>query len=256
MQEYQEILESLIHLINKASKKTLRDFFELGGNGISSQKKAQFARNTDEKMEMYIVKELKKINNTIPILLEGNHRIEGGHESLMFIVDPVDGTANFANNIKDFGISIALLENGETIIGVISFPIHQEIFVSSKYESYPYIIDVRDEKIKIRCSRNFHKSESFLLTRTSMMRDEKNLKILQKLANEKIHIRSTGCVTLDLAYLSCGRADIIIYDTTNIWDIAAGEFIAKASGAKIIKKDNYFIASSSIKITNEISDLI
>lgn len=251
---WSQFVKPIESILYKISNILIRDFNGL--NGVSSETlRNKLVGNIDEKIEYILTQELQRIEPDIPILFEGYKKIEGTDEKKLFIIDPVDGTANFQNGNKDFSVSIALQNNGETVLGMVMFPVVNELFVAIKDEGV-YFIDMNENKIRVKTINKMTKSRMFLMTRTSMFKSEEKFSILQHFVNHKMHLRCIGCVSMDMAMLACGRAQVIIYDTTKIWDIVAGELIIKEAGGLIYKHNDYFIAATSPRLIDEIKELL
>lgn len=248
------IVNQLTDILYKISNILVNDFNKLI-NQSSESGRGKFTKDIDEKIEYLLIKELQRNISEIPILFEGYKKIEGEKTNLLFIIDPVDGTANFQNNNKDFGISIALQENEKTILGMVMFPLINELFIAVENDGV-YFLDLNQHAIKARTLNKIAKSKMVLMTRSSMLTDIRKFEILQHFIKQKVHLRCIGCVSMDMAMLACGRAQMIIYDTTKIWDIAAGELLIKESGGFIYRQDDYFIAASSQRLIDEIKKLL
>lgn len=251
---YRSLIHQISKILHKISRILIRDFHEMS-NASSEITANKFAKDIDQKIEEIILKELHYIAPDIPILFEGDKKIEAENKAMLFIIDPLDGTSNFKNNLKDFGISIALQENEITVLGLVMFPISGELFVAQKNKGC-HMINENQEQIRMRAHQKISKNNLFLFTRTSMFLKPKNCQILHHFAKQKLHIRCSGCVSMDLARLACGRAHLLIFDTTKIWDIAAGELMVLEAGGFIRKHNDYFIASSSERLIEEILKFI
>lgn len=254
MRKIQHLIDQLSALLCKISNILVCDFSKLTSSS-SETMRHKFSCNIDQKIESILLDGLQEIDPRISILFEGYKTIEGEDHNRRFIVDPVDGTANFQNNNKDFGISIALEQNNEIVLGMIMFPIVNEMFVAIKDEGV-YLIDESERKIRVRTKNKIVKNKMFLMTRSSMLNNAAKTSILQYFIAQKLHLRCIGCVSMDMAMLACGRSQIIIYDTTKIWDIAAGELIIREAGGFILRQNDYFVATSSQRLIDEIKKIL
>lgn len=197
----------------------------------------------DRECENLIRNELKSTN--IEILGEEF----GGKKSkdlASWIVDPIDGTANYFRGVDQCCVSIALMEGGKSKIGVINNFNTNEIFYASSGDG-AYLneekIEVSDISDKSRASlfTGFPASESI----ESQSEFLKNLKVWKK-------IRMFGSAALSCAYVASGRADYYAEKGVYLWDFAAGICLVEEAGGKaefsLIDDDRYSVKFSNGKL--------
>lgn len=144
-----------------------------------------------------------------------------------WVVDPLDGTSNFLLGIPHFCVSIGLIENDQSILGVIYNPVTNELFYAEKSKSYYYNdIQVEDSKSPIRSAI----VGRFFSDNNSSIPIDKKLYQLKTFLSEFDSVRSLGASALDMAFLSIGRADFFWQRGLSIWDIAAAQCILKEAG--------------------------
>lgn len=160
-----------------------------------------------------------------------------------WIVDPIDGTANFTYGIPHFCISIACQHNGKTILGVIADPIRKEIFTAvekggSKKNGKPIYVSKRATLAEAALAFGFGNEI------------EHGLKLYSYYGPRACKVRSMGSVSLNMAYLACGRIDGFIQNGVHIWDVAAGQLLIEEAGGKVTltpleKKHKYHICATN-----------
>ena len=156
---------------------------------------------------------------------------EKGSSGLMWIIDPLDGTTNYAHRFPVFCVSIGLVENGEPVLGVIYNPNLDELFTAVKGEG-AYL---NGEKINV--SENGKLLESLLATgfpydiRDSDKDNLDNFVMFYKRGAQAV--RRAGSAAIDLAYTACGRFDGFWEMKLHPWDIAAGVLLVTEAGGKI-----------------------
>ncbi len=181
---------------------------------------------------------------------------EESHESqrsspYRWIIDPLDGTTNFAHNVPHFALSIALEYNDELILGLVYQPISGELFHAEKGKGA--FLD--DEPIKVSTVPDL--PQSLLATGFPYDRHQyADLYISElKLFMEKAQgIRRAGVASLDLCYVACGRYDGFWERKLNPWDVAASLVILSEAGGQSSQfdgktyslKDQTMIASNSL----------
>jgi len=243
----------------KASKSLIRDFGEIENLQISSKGPGDFVSAADKKAETIIIDELLKANPKHGILSEESGIINKDNNDQRWIIDPIDGTANFLNGIPQFAISIAYEEKGEIISGIVFDPIKDEMFSAEK-GSGAYLNNSR-----IRVSSKKKLIDSMLVT-NGPEHNSKNKDLIfneyKKISNLiNIPIRKFGSAALDMAYVSCGRFDGFWQWNLKYWDIAAGLILVKEAGGFIdfldLPEKNYSInniIASNSNIHSELKD--
>ena len=147
-----------------------------------------------------------------------------------WIVDPLDGTTNFAHGFPIFAVSIALEYRGEMILGVVYDPTRDEMFAAERGAGAAL------NNRPIRVSAATELSASLLCTgfpydiRTSRLT---NLDHWSNFALAARALRRTGAAAIDLCYVACGRFDGFWELTLSPWDTAAGALIAAEAGGRL-----------------------
>jgi myo-inositol-1(or 4)-monophosphatase len=159
---------------------------------------------------------------------EGLHLDRGS--DFCWIIDPIDGTTNYAHNFPVFCVSIALENKGEIVVGVIYDPLREEMFYATK-EGGAFL---NGEKISVSCVAELQKS----LLATGFPYDvwESQINNLDHFTNfiTRVQaIRRCGSAAIDLCYIACGRFDGFWELKLNPWDIAAGVLIVTEAGGSM-----------------------
>lgn len=146
-----------------------------------------------------------------------------------WIVDPIDGTSNFIRDLGASVISVALVKEGEPVLGVIYNPYRDEMFYAEKgkgayLNGKPIKVSGRSLETSLFC--------------TSLSLYNKNLakpclNIMEEVYKKCDDFRRIGSAALELAYLACGRIDLFFEIRLFPWDIAAGEIIVKEAGGYV-----------------------
>ena len=147
----------------------------------------------------------------------------------LWCLDPLDGTSNFASGIPVFGISLALLVEGEPVLGVVLDPLRDELFTAIRGQG----AWLDDEPIGVQTGRSLKQSVGVV--------DFKRLDpgVARRLAGEQpFHCqRNFGSSVLEWCWLACGRVDFYLHGGQNLWDFAAGSLIAAEAGAAVATMD-------------------
>ena len=250
----------MVKACRKASKILIRDFGEIENLQVSLKGPGDFVTASDKKVEKILIEELLKARPNYSILSEEIGEINND-KSFKWIIDPIDGTANFLHGIPHFAISIGLEHDKEIICGIIYDPIKDEMFVAEKGNgSY-----LNNQRMRVS-SRS--KLKDCIIFTGGPKRESKDRELTIKEYNSfsskvLIPIRKLGSASLDMAYVAAGRCDGFWQRNLNYWDIAAGIILVKESGGFITDfkgKDEYIqnktILAANTKINNEMIEVL
>ena len=148
-------------------------------------------------------------------------------EEPVWIIDPLDGTTNFAHNFPWFAVSIALYDRGGSCVGVIYNPIQKELFCATRAGG----AWLNDRRITV--SEVFSLQNALVATGFPYDIRERSDSVLAMLKTVLKHsqgVRRPGAATLDLAYLACGRLDAFWEVGLKPWDTAAGYLLVEEAG--------------------------
>jgi len=154
----------------------------------------------------------------------------------VWIVDPVDGTRNYAAGVPHFSIVIALAKDGEVVTGVNYDPLHDEMFHAAAGRG-AYL---NEERIKV--------SERTSLQGASVGLDPSNgdpegtvntLQVIRKLWPNLMTTRMMGSSALGISYVACGRSDIYINHRLQPYDQAAGLILVEEAGGVITDRQGF-----------------
>jgi myo-inositol-1(or 4)-monophosphatase len=209
--------------------------------------------NVDLMADNFLVGELKKTN--INILSEETGFIlnSTSNDGLIWIIDPLDGTHNFYNQLGKSYVSIALCKGDESLFGVV-WDIESRICVwgGKNFGSY-----YGNEKIEVK--KNIPIEDSILCTgipaRLNLSKASNVTKFVKKI-QPFCKVRMFGSAVHSLVMVASGRADVYWEDSIMLWDVAAGIAIVEGAGgkAKIRKHGNYVltVACTNCDLINEI----
>ena len=185
--------------------------------------------SVDLACEQEIIKVIQKAYPEHSIMAEESDVIDNDPE-WQWVIDPLDGTANFIRGFPHCAVSIALKHKGFVILGVIYDPFKNELFAAEKGEGATL------NQRRIRVSDHAHLAGAMLGTGLPFRTDqnlEHDIKVLNTLLKERVHVRRAGAAALDMAYVACGRFDGFWEFGLAPWDIAAGEIIVKEAGGLV-----------------------
>ena len=166
-----------------------------------------------------------------------------------WIVDPLDGTTNFAHRIPIYAVSVGFSAGGRTVAGVVLNPSSGELFTATAEEG------ARLNGQAIRVSTVPVLEDSLLVTGFPYNVRQLLPEITRRLQNclgAAQGVRRLGSAALDLCYVACGRFDGFWEQYLKPWDTAAGACIAEAAGAVVTDFANrpYRVGAEEILATN------
>lgn len=179
----------------------------------------------DKKCEAMITKELAKAFPDHGILGEEGAKKNSGHD-FTWIIDPVDGTTNFAHGHPYFAVSIGLAYQGAPIIGVVYAPLLNELYSAAQGQG-AYL---NDKKITVSITKKLQ--FSLLSTGFTYKRRGINLPNFEHFLYNTQGIRRGGAASIDLCYVAAGRIDGYWELGLKPWDITAGVCILKEAGGR------------------------
>jgi myo-inositol-1(or 4)-monophosphatase len=157
-----------------------------------------------------------------------------------WIIDPIDGTINFANGIPLCCVSIGLEKDGEMILGAVSAPILNEMFIAEKGMG----ATLNDKKIVV--SKKTEVKTSCLVTGfpyTYLDAPNGPLQVFEKLVRQGIPVRRLGSAAIDLCWVAAGRFDGFYEHKLQAWDSAAGFLMIEEAGGRVTDfAGNYYSA--------------
>ena len=241
----------MVKACTKAAKTLIRDFGEIEKLQVSLKGPGDFVTASDKKVEKILIDELQKARPNYSILSEEIGQIKNDEE-FKWIIDPIDGTANFLHGIPHFGISVGLEQKDEIVCGIIYDPIKDEMFIAEKGKgSY-----LNNQRIRVSARKKL--KECIIFTggpsfRSGEQNKKQSLKEYEKFSSILMTpIRKMGSASLDMAYVAAGRCDGFWQRNLSYWDIAAGIILVKEAGGFItdFNGNNEYIANKTILVTN------
>ncbi|MDA0782573.1 MAG: inositol monophosphatase family protein [Rickettsiales bacterium] len=254
METYPAVVKIMMDAIRKASRRVVRDFYEVENLQVSKKGARDFVTSADLKAESILIAELQKAREGYSILSEEVGFIKGSDEEYCWIIDPIDGTNNFMHGFPYFCITIGLekkLPNGqrEIIAGVTEAPILKETFWAAKGLGAWLETADTNGSTRLRVSSRTKLSESLLSVGSFSTDIKENSDITQ----EFMATRCIGSTALAIAYTAAGKFDCFIHNGAKPWDIAAGVLliseakgvVCDINGKKKMFENNSIIASNA-----------
>ncbi len=245
-----EILPFLHHVTQQAGKTVLsyyRGEFTVERKD-TSDKGIDIVTDADRASEDLILGEIAKSFPDHDILAEETVTESSGAKWL-WLVDPLDGTVNFAHGYPHFSISIALTRGDDLVAGMVYDPLRAESFYA--FENQGAFLNGKS----IAVSRAETLQTSIVATGFPYNRaytEDNNVKEFTRVVTRVQGIRRAGSAALDLAYVACGRLDGFWELRLKPWDQGAGMLLVQEAGGRVSdgKGQPTHFRTSSITATN------
>lgn len=189
--------------------------------------------DVDRQSEAYIIERIRTAFPDHGVLAEESSELKSA-SPYRWIVDPLDGTTNYAHNYPCFCVSVALERDGKLLAGAVFDPLLSESFTAG-----PGMGAFRNgERISVSPTQDLRRS----LLSTGFAYDVKssadnNFEYFRQFVFAGQAIRRDGSAALDMCYLACGRFDGFWELKLKPWDTAAGLLILRESGGKATRLD-------------------
>ena len=227
-----EIVESLIETFINAGQLSL----ELREKGLTKKIKSDNTpvSNGDLEVNKLIIEKLKTITPSIPIISEETSDNKSTNNLKDFwLVDPIDGTYDYINNLDEFTINAGLIINKEPVAGLIYAPALKRMF----YSFGPNLsFEISNGKTsKLECSKNFNKEKIKFVSYSNKLKPE--IENIHKQLGVKEYVRMKS--SLKFCVIAAGEYDGYVAEPRACeWDIAAGHAILKHAGGVVTDFNN------------------
>lgn len=204
-----------------------RNINRVEGLAVHEKERMDFVSEVDRMAEQLIIRDLKRAYPGHAFI--GEETGEQGRSRQTWVIDPLDGTHNFLRGFPHFCVSIAMLDAGDPIYGVIYDPLRDETFTASKGDG----AFLNERRIRVTTRESVAGS---LLCTGFPYRQRRHLDaqldMTKALLASAEDIRRTGSAALDLAYIACGRIDGYYETGLKAWDMAAGCLLVREAGGR------------------------
>ena len=219
-------LDSAREIAEQAGQYLLAEFEKPGR--IEYKSDVDIVTPADRRSEAFIVERLRTLFPQHALIAEEGSRQESAGRFCWY-VDPLDGTTNFAHGYPCFGVSLALVEGDEILVGVVHDPVRKETFSAARGEGAWL------NNRQIRVSRTERLAESLFGTGFPARKRHQNPNILyyHRFTLLSHGVRRDGSAALDLCYVACGRFDGFWELNLKPWDTAAGILIVREAGGTV-----------------------
>jgi len=237
--------------LSRGAGKILRD-------GFNRRKRVEYKGRIDPvteydlKSEKYIISRIKRTFPEHAILAEESGRAKrriAEQSQFLWVIDPLDGTVNYAHGFPMYCVSIALMQKGKPVVGAVFDPERNELFKAGlQLGSF-----LNERRIRVSSEPRLQRS----LLATGFAYDvstarKNNLGFFARMVKKAQAVRRAGSAAIDLCWLGAGRIDGFWEFSLHPWDTAAAALIVTEAGGKVTRLDGrpYSIFDPDILVSN------
>jgi len=223
--------EFLINIVKSASKLITKEF-----TVNAKDDKGDLVTSFDFEIEKYLISQIKQSYPTFDIVSE-EFNTKAELTKNCFVIDPIDGTVNFAHEIPLWGIQVACVKNGEVCSSVMFLPKLNELYYADKTGAY-----LNDERLHLKGAK-FNKgivSVEGLNKMPCRVRAE----------NSGLKTRNYGCACLSYAWVASGKIDGFVFKNNKYWDYVPGLYLIKQAGGFVIDKNNCHLGACTKELAS------
>lgn len=224
--------------VNSYLQFTQRIAFEAGGilregyyrhREIAHKSGRELVTSADLASEKFVRSQIERTYPEHKILSEEFGELQRTDVENLWVVDPLDGTNNFAHGFPLLCVSIAMVEDGRPVVGVVHDPLHGETFAATAgggafLDGQPMHVSPVETLDRAFLATGFPYDR-----RTAA---DNNVARLDRLVRHSLGVRRGGAAALDLAYVAAGRFDGFWEIRLAPWDVAAGILLVREAGGR------------------------
>jgi myo-inositol-1(or 4)-monophosphatase len=222
----------------RSAGEVLLDLYERDLRLETKSSAIDLVTEADHRAERLILDRIQSAYPGHAVLAEESGQVSQG-DGLLWLVDPLDGTTNFAHTFPHFGVSIALYEGRSGVVGVVHDPLRDETFFAAR-GSGAWLTSQRHPRRQLRVTERTSLSTCLLATGFHYSRasaEQDNVEEFGRMIGKVRGIRRAGSAALDLAYVAAGRLDGFWEFHLSPWDTAAGAVLVAEAGGVLRRVD-------------------
>jgi myo-inositol-1(or 4)-monophosphatase len=183
----------------------------------------------DQASEALIARRLQDAFPSHDLIGEEGSRGVAIESPFRWVIDPLDGTTNFAHGLPTFAVSIGLEQHGDPVVGVVYDPMRDELFVAHRGNG----ATLNGRRIQVSAVDQLFRSLLVTGFSYNLERRAQQAETWRDLLTRVQAIRQTGSAALNLCYIAAGRLDGYWERGISPWDVAAGALIVTEAGGTV-----------------------
>jgi len=230
---HKAIMDDFLKQIITEAGKMAKDFFDSGVNHKAKANLSDLVTDADFAVSHYLVEEIHSKYPDHHIFSEEMEEDINPGAQYEWVIDPIDGTRNFAMGVPMWGIMIAVLKDGELYMSAVSNPVANELFFAEKGKG----ATMNEKAIYVNDVSSLDHGFSYAVRGVNYKYDKIFQKAVCKLATETdVWMHNLGTM-LSVCYVASGGADFYIGNCGMEWDNLAPALIAREAGALVTDSD-------------------
>jgi len=214
-----------------------------GEKRIEYKGRTDLVTDVDLLVEEKMIALLQKEYPSFGIITEESEEI-AGDSPYTWIIDPIDGTRNFARGIPHFSVALALTQGDEVLLGIVYDPLREEFFWAEKGGG----AFLNNSPISVSKKTSLEASLIGFDMGYDAERGQEVLDVASALWPGVQSVRVMGSAALGLAYAACGRLDLYLHLSLFPWDLASGILLINEAGGRITETDGKPISIRSKRV--------
>lgn len=226
--KYKELCLAACELVGQVAEFISSQAGKVSHEEIEDKSWNSLVSYVDKTAEEMLVKGLGKLLPSATYVTE-EETVNSEKSDLYWVIDPLDGTTNFLHQIPFYSTTIALVENGETVLGIVyGIPLNECFYAWKGSQAY-----LNGVEITVSTEQRFDKALTVIGFPYDKSIMDYYVEFLLHLAKFSRGLRRMGSAALDLAYVASGRFDAFFEYGLNAWDVTGGAFIVQQAGGKV-----------------------
>lgn len=239
--------KSAILIARQAGDYLLKEFKKISLAKIKTKSKYEIVTPADLKSEKFIVDAIRKKYPKHQILSEESGFV-GKKSEYLWVIDPLDGTTNFAMKNPLWAISLGLWHNSKAQLGIVYAPALEELYFASLGKG----AWLGKSRLRVSLKNKINKS---LLTfcHSHFAKDVKKItKLYTKFKLVASEFRQLGSASIELAFVASGRTEAIMIPGAHPWDVASGALLVWEAGGQVtdFQKEKWNLKSNDMLASN------
>lgn len=214
-----------------------------GEKRIEYKGRTDLVTDIDLLVEEKMIALLQKEYPSIGIITEESEEI-AGDSPFTWVIDPIDGTRNFARGIPHFSVALALTQGDDVLLGIVYDPLREEFFWAEKGGG----AFLNNSPISVSKKTSLEASLIGFDMGYDAERGQEVLDVASALWPGVQSVRVMGSAALGLAYAACGRLDLYLHLSLSPWDLASGILLINEAGGVITELDGKPVSIRSRRV--------
>ena len=227
MENYHDFSVNLVRKAGMLLLEARRGVIEVSHKG---QDERDVVTKADLEVSAFLTEEILKAFPDHKVYSEEDAKAKEAQMSgFEWVLDPIDGTANFSRGIPHFAVCVGLLHDGVVIVGAVYNPVTNELFSFEKERG----VFLNGASIKTSSVTDPSQAQGIIVVGHKASLWDWGAAVYREFLEHLKKLKALGSSSLDICFLAAGRADVVLYGTLSTRDIASAIGILRAAGGEI-----------------------